>query len=64
MNDDIAYEDNGGDCEPDQGWAGDGSGTDDLADMNANEVNDYRNEGNEDSQLDSFYEDRDTLTDE
>jgi len=46
------------------GWSGDGGGSDDLADMNANEVNDYRNEGNEDSQLDSFYEDRDTLTDE
>jgi hypothetical protein len=26
------------------GWPGDGSGTDDLADLNANEANDYRNE--------------------
>ena len=50
--------------DDESGWSGDGGGIDDLADMNANEVNDYRNEGNEDSQLDSFYEDRDTLTDE
>jgi hypothetical protein len=42
------------------GWPGDGGGSDDLADLNANEVNDYRDEGNEDSS----YEDRDTLTDE
>jgi hypothetical protein len=27
------------------GWPGDGSGTDDLADYNANEADDYRNEG-------------------
>ena len=26
------------------GWGGDGSGTDDLADMNANEADDYCNE--------------------
>jgi hypothetical protein len=26
------------------GWPGDGSGEDDLADMNANEADDYRNE--------------------
>ena len=26
------------------GWPGDGSGTDDLADMNANEADDYQNE--------------------
>ena len=30
------------------GWPGDGSGTDDLADMNANEADDYSNEGCED----------------
>ncbi len=30
------------------GWAGDGSGTDDFADMNANEADDYRDEGAED----------------
>ena len=27
------------------GWGGDGSGTDDFADANANEADDYRNEG-------------------
>lgn len=27
------------------GWPGDGSGTDDLADYNQNEADDYRNEG-------------------
>jgi len=27
-----------------QGWPGDGSGTDDLADYNANEADDYANE--------------------
>ena len=27
-----------------QGWPGDGSGMDDLADYNANEADDYRNE--------------------
>ena len=31
-----------------QGWPGDGSGEDDLADHNANEADDYRYEGNED----------------
>lgn len=31
-------------CFEDLGWPGDGSGTDDLADFNANEVNDYLNE--------------------
>lgn len=51
-------------CDNEDGWPGDGGGSDDLADMNANESNDYRDEGNEDSQLDSYYEDRDTLTDE
>ena len=42
------------------GWAGDGSGTDDFADMNANEADDYRNEGcgGEDSYLDSYWEDQ------
>jgi len=29
------------------GWGGDGSGTDDLADYNANEADDYHDEGNE-----------------
>jgi hypothetical protein len=41
------------------GWPGDGSGTDDLADMNQNEADDYRNEGesiNED--YEGYYEDR------
>lgn len=28
----------------DAGWPGDGSGTDDLSDYNANEADDYRNE--------------------
>ena len=30
--------------EPDQGWPGDGSGEDDLADFNANEASDYCDE--------------------
>lgn len=30
--------------EQHRGWPGDGSGEDDLADMNANEADDYRNE--------------------
>jgi len=38
------------------GWGGDGSGTDDLADYNANEADDYHDEGNEDAGLDSYYE--------
>jgi hypothetical protein len=38
------------------GWGGDGSGTDDFADMNANEADDYRDEGNEDAGLDAYYE--------
>ena len=29
------------------GWGGDGSGTDDLADHNANEADSYRDEGGE-----------------
>lgn len=29
---------------PAGGWPGDGSGTDDFADFNANEADDYRNE--------------------
>lgn len=45
------------------GWAGDGSGTDDFADMNANEADDYANEGAEDSYLDSAYEDQFDLGD-
>lgn len=32
-----------------QGWPGDGSGIDDLADYNANEADDYRHEGYGDS---------------
>jgi hypothetical protein len=40
------------------GWAGDGSGEDDFADYNANEADDYRDEGGEDSYLDSSWEDR------
>lgn len=36
------------------GWPGDGSGTDDLADMNANEADDYRDEGMDD--VGDFYE--------
>lgn len=40
------------------GWPGDGSGEDDLADMNANEADDYRDEGGEDSYLDASWEDR------
>ena len=56
MNDfeDIAYEDS---VSSDTGWPGDGSGTDDLADYNANEADDYRNEGGEDSHLEMQYED-------
>lgn len=33
-----------GGCD-DQGWPGDGSGMDDLADYNASEADDYRDEG-------------------
>lgn len=40
------------------GWPGDGSGEDDFADYNANEADDYGNEGAEDSYLDAAYEDR------
>ena len=32
------------DFDVEQGWPGDGSGTDDLADANANEADDYLNE--------------------
>ena len=49
------------------GWGGDGSGTDDFADMNANEADDYRDEGcddcgayAEDAGLDGYWE---SLTD-
>lgn len=42
-NEDIAYEDSV--SSETQGWPGDGSGVDDFADMNANEADDYRNEG-------------------
>lgn len=43
----MEYEDRNGcgyEQEPDQGWPGDGSGLDDLADFNANEASDYQNE--------------------
>ena len=58
--DDIAYEDSvsSDTGEAYDGWPGDGSGTDDLADYNANEADDYRNEGGEDSWLEAAYEDR------
>lgn len=45
------------------GWPGDGSGEDDFADYNANEADDYRDEGNEDAYLDASYEDRTDLGD-
>jgi hypothetical protein len=57
------------------GWPGDGSGEDDLADYNANEADDYRNEGdgdetetvdepaNEDAGLDAYYESQTDLGD-
>ena len=35
-------------ADDDRGWPGDGSGTDDLADHNSNEANDYLDEGRED----------------
>lgn len=41
-----------------RGWPGSGDGSDDLADYNANEADDYRDEGAEDSYLDAAYEDR------
>jgi hypothetical protein len=44
--------------EQNHGWAGDGSGEDDLADYNQNEADDYRDEGGEDSYLDASWEDR------
>jgi hypothetical protein len=53
-----------GEAEPQEGWPGDGSGTDDLADYNANEADDYRDEGGgpedgpEDQHLDASWEDR------
>ena len=37
-----------------RGWPGDGSGQDDLADANANEADDYRNEGAEDTGPEDF----------
>ena len=47
------------------GFPGCGDGSDDLADHNANEADDYRNEGayhgGEDSYLDASYEDRTDL---
>lgn len=45
------------------GWPGDGSGADDLADMHANEADDYRDEGMEDYHLDASYEERFELPD-
>ncbi len=38
----------------DHGWPGDGSGTDDLADHNANEVGDYHDEGREDGAFEAY----------
>lgn len=61
MNDyeDVVYEDSvSSDTYEHQGWPGDGSGEDDFADFNANEVDDYRNEGIEDGYLEMEYEDR------
>lgn len=37
-----------GDDNESHGWPGDGSGEDDLADHNANEADDYRDEGIDD----------------
>lgn len=65
-NEDIMFEDrmsegyepdNGFDGEPydGAGWPGDGSGTDDLADHNQNESDDYRNEGETDTPLGEEY---------
>lgn len=34
-------------AEETHGWPGDGSGEDDFADMNANEADDYRDEGDD-----------------
>ena len=50
MEDNYEMEYDGG------GWAGDGSGTDDFADYNANEADDYRNEGVQDDHLEAVYE--------
>jgi len=53
---DIAYEDRvSGDASS---YTGNGSGEDDFADYNQNEADDYRDEGAEDSYLDSYYEDQ------
>ena len=52
---DIQYEDSvssDSDEYQSHGWPGDGSGEDDLADYNANEADDYRDEGYEDSDYD------------
>ena len=38
------------------GWPGDGSGTDDLADFNANEADDYRDEGDDMYGTDTDYD--------
>lgn len=49
---DIQYEDSvssDSDEYQSQAWPGDGSGEDDLADYNANEADDYRDEGYDDS---------------
>jgi hypothetical protein len=45
------------------GWPGDGSGEDDLADHNANEADDYRDEGNEDAGMENFFESQTDLGD-
>lgn len=52
---DIQYEDSvssDSDEYQNHGWPGDGSGEDDLADYNANEADDYRDEGYDDSDYD------------
>ena len=52
---DIQYEDSvstDSDEYQSHGWPGDGSGEDDLADYNANEADDYRDEGYDDSDYD------------
>lgn len=49
---DIQYEDSvssDSDEYQSQSWPGDGSGEDDFADYNANEADDYRDEGYDDS---------------
>jgi hypothetical protein len=44
-------------------WPGDGSGMDDLADMNANEANDYADEGYNDDDGFMYADDDDNYQD-